>query len=70
MKNNFYELKVSCCFIVNLQPTNSNVKLLQCYGTFLTLLNLTCTKVKKQPNPVMTQHIVKRSRKPWHHLPF
>ena len=42
----FLELKVSCYFIDNLKPTNSNVKLLQCYGTFLKSLNLTCTKVK------------------------
>ena len=68
MKNNFYELKVSCPFIVNLQPTNSNGKILQYYGTFLTSLNLTCTKVKTHPNPVMTQYIINSSRKLWHHL--
>ena len=26
---------ISCRFINNLQPTNSNVKLLECYGTVL-----------------------------------
>ena len=45
------ELKVSCRFMDNLQPTNSKVKLLQCYGIFLTSLNLTCTKVKNTPQP-------------------
>ena len=35
------KLKVSCRFIDNLQTTNSNVKLLRCYGIFLTSLNLT-----------------------------
>ena len=45
------ELKVSCRFIGNLQPTNSNVKLLQCYGIFLISLNLICTKVKNTPQP-------------------
>ena len=44
-------------FIDNLQPNNSNVKLLQCYGIFLTSLNLTFTKVKTHLNPVMTQHV-------------
>ena len=43
------ELKVSCRFIDNLQPTNSNVKLLQCYGIFLTSRNLTCTRMKNAP---------------------
>ena len=33
-------------FIGNLQPANSNVKLLQRYGIFLTSFNLTCIKVK------------------------
>ena len=41
------ELKVSCCFIDNLQRTNCNIKLLHCYGIFLTSLNLTCTRMKK-----------------------
>ena len=40
------ELKVSCHFNNNLQPTNSNAKLLQCYGIFLTSRNLTCTRMK------------------------
>ena len=40
-----------CCFINNLQPTNSNVKLLQCYCIFLTSLNLTCTKAKNTSQP-------------------
>ena len=48
-KATFLELKVSCCFIINLQPTNSNVKLLQCYGIFLTSHNLTCTRIKNTP---------------------
>ena len=43
------ELKVSCLFISNLEPSSSNVKLLQCYGIYLTSLNLTCTKVKNTP---------------------
>ena len=43
------ELKVSCRFIGNLQPTNSNVKLLQCYGIFFTSHNLTCTRMKNTP---------------------
>ena len=43
--------KVSCRFISNLQPTNSNVKLLQCYGIFLTSLNLTSTKMKNACQP-------------------
>ena len=45
----FLELKVSCRSIDNLQPTKSNVKLLQCYGTFLTSRNLTCTRIKNTP---------------------
>ena len=45
------ELRVSCRFIDNLQPTYSNVKLLQCYDIFLTSLNLTCTKVKNSTQP-------------------
>ena len=40
-----YILNVSCRFIDNLQPTNSNVKLLQCFGIFLTPLSLIFTKV-------------------------
>ena len=43
------ELKVSCRFIDNIQPTNSNVKLLQRYGIFLMSRNLTCTRMKKTP---------------------
>ena len=50
-KQLFLELKVSCRFIDNLQPTISNVKLLQCYGIFLTSLNLICTKVRNTPQP-------------------
>ena len=46
-----------------LQPTNSNVKLLQCYGIFSTSFDLTSTKVKTHPNPAVTQHIRDRSRK-------
>ena len=45
------ELKVSCHFIDNLQPTNSNVKLLQYHGIFLTPFNLICTKVRNTPQP-------------------
>ena len=45
------ELKVSYRFIDNLQPTNSNVNLLHCYGIFLTSLNHTCTKVKNTLQP-------------------
>ena len=52
------EFKVSCRFIDNLQPTNSNVKLLQCYGAFLTSFN-----------PVMTQHIKKRALQETLHTP-
>ena len=48
-KQFFLELKVSCCFIDNLQPSNSNVKLLQCCGIFLTSCNLTCTRMKNTP---------------------
>ena len=58
------ELKVSCRFIENHQLNNSNVKLLQGYGIYLTSLYLTCTKLKTHPNPVMTQHIRCYSRKP------
>ena len=39
-KITFLKVKASWRFIDNLQPTNSNVKLLQCYGIFLTSLNL------------------------------
>ena len=35
--------------VMTLQPTNSNVKLFQCYGIFLTSRNLSCTKVKNTP---------------------
>ena len=38
-KHLFLELKVSFRFIDSLQPTNSNVKLSQCQGIFLTSLN-------------------------------
>ena len=31
--------------------------MLQCYDTFLTSHNLTCTKVKTHPNPLITQRI-------------
>ena len=48
-KTTFFELKVSCRFIDNLQPTNSNVKLLQRYGIFLTSSNLTSTRMKNTP---------------------
>ena len=41
------------------------MKLLQCYGIFLISLNLVCTKIKTNPNPVITQHIRERSRKPF-----
>ena len=47
--------------------SNSNVKLLQCYGSYgisLTSLNLTCNKVKKHPNLVINQHIRDYFRKP------
>ena len=40
-----------CCFIGNLQPTNSNVKLLQCYDIFLRSSNLTSAKVKNTSQP-------------------
>ena len=43
------ELKVSCRFIDNLQPTICNVKVLQCYGIFLTSHNLTFTRMKNTP---------------------
>ena len=43
------ELKVSCRFMDNLQPTNSNVKLSQCYCIFLTSRSLTCTRMKNTP---------------------
>ena len=58
------ELRIWWRFIDNLQPNNSNAKLSQCYGIFLTSLNLTCTKVKTYPNPVMTQYIRCHFRKP------
>ena len=45
------KLKVSCRFIDNLQSTDSNVNLLQCYGIFLKSLNLTCTKMKNILQP-------------------
>ena len=45
------ELKVSCRFIDNFQPTNSNDKLLQCYGIFSISLDLACAKVKNTPQP-------------------
>ena len=48
-ENYFLDLKVLCRFIDNFQPTNSNVKLLQCYNIFLTSLNPICTKVKHTP---------------------
>ena len=51
-------------FIGNLQPTNCNVKLLQCYDIFLPSLNLTCKQLKTYLNPVINQHIRERSRKP------
>ena len=44
------KLKVSCRFIDNLQLTNPNVKLLQCYGIFFKSRNLTCTEVKNTPH--------------------
>ena len=47
-KQLFWNL-VSCCFINNLQLTNSNVKLLQCYGISLTSHNLICTRMKNTP---------------------
>ena len=50
-ENYFLDLKVLCRFIDNFQPTNSNVKLLQCYSIFLTSLNPICTKVKNTPQP-------------------
>ena len=34
-----------------MREANSNVKMLQCYGIFLTSLNLTCTKEKDTPQP-------------------
>ena len=55
---------VSCRFIDNFQPTNSNVKLLECYSIFLTSVNITYTKVKYRPQPCDDQHIRERSRKP------
>ena len=36
------------------------------HGIFLTSLNLTCTKVKTYPNPVMTQHTEAVSGNPSH----
>ena len=44
------KLKVSCRFIDNLQLTNPNVKLLQCYDIFFKSRNLTCTEVKNTPH--------------------
>ena len=63
-KSNFFELKVSCHFIDNLQSTNSNVKLPQCYGIFLTSLNLTCTKVKNTPQPCDDSTLQRTLQKP------
>ena len=48
-KQLFWNLNFSCRFIDNLQPANSNVKLLQCYGIFLTSHNLPCTRMKNTP---------------------
>ena len=42
----FCNLKFHAVLSTNLQPTNSNVKLLQCYGIFLTSRNLICTRMK------------------------
>ena len=42
---------ISWRFVGNLQPTNCNVKLLQYYGIFLKLLNLSYIKVKDTPQP-------------------
>ena len=52
-KGTFWNLKFHAVLstIFNLQPTNSNVKLLLCYGTFLTSPNFTFTKVKNTPQP-------------------
>ena len=44
-------VKISCRLVDNPQPTNSNVKLLHCYGIFLTSLNLICIKVRNTPQP-------------------
>ena len=63
-KRKTWNLKASCRFTDNLPQTDSNIKLLQCYGIFLTSLNRNCTKVKIHLNSVMTEHIKDRSRKP------
>ena len=46
------------------RKSSGNVKLQQCYYIFLTSLNLTCTKVKRQLNLVMIQHVRDHFRKP------
>ena len=65
-KQLFWNLKFHAVlsFIDNLQPNNSNVKLLQCYDISLTSLNLTCTKGKTNLNSVMIKHIRDHSRHP------
>ena len=68
-KTIFLELQVSCHFIDNLQPSNSNGKLLQCYGIFLTSLNLICSKVRNTPqpcdNPAYVEGFMERSLMCW-----
>ena len=65
-KQLFLGLKVLCRFIDNLQSTNSTVKLLQCYGIFLTSRNLTCTTMKNTPqsrNDLVHQRTLRRHRR-------
>ena len=47
------ELKVSCRLINNLQPINSNVKLLQCYDIFLTSHDLICMYQSEKLTPTL-----------------
>ena len=63
-KQLFFEVKVSCRFIDNLQPTNS--RMLKCYSALVSFwCHLTSLepKWKTHPNPVMTRHIIDRSMK-------
>ena len=62
----FWNLKVSYRFIDNLEPTNSNLKLLLCYGILLTSLNLTFTKVKNTPQSCDDSAYQRMLQKPPH----
>ena len=48
-KQLFWNLKFHVVLSIIFSAITSNVKLLQCYDTFLTSLSLTCTKVKNTP---------------------